>query len=171
MEQIKWIDRKFPHSFDRGYTPLFIERLRGTASRMEELLKQVTEEQASTRYSGGWSVKEHAAHLTDLEVVHLGRIEDYKTDREVLRAADMTNKATHEANHNATASADILRGFRESRNHFLDTINALPEALFYRKALHPRLQMHISITDMLHFVAEHDVHHLSRMAHIVSTMR
>lgn len=170
MEQMKWVERKFPHNFDMQYTPLFIERLKSTAPRLEELLNNIDEEKAAIKPNGTWSIKEHAGHLTDLESLHLGRIDDYKADREVLRPADMTNKATNDNNHNNSTTQKLVTDFRESRKHFIGQINQLPDSLFYRRALHPRLQQHISVTDMLHFIAEHDNHHLARIAQIIEQL-
>ena len=36
-----------------------------------------------------------------------------------------------------------------------------------RKSLHPRLQQMITLTDLLFFIAEHDTHHLTRIASLL----
>jgi len=167
MQQIKWTDRKFYFGYDKGYVPLFIERLYGVAPRLEELLKNVNETTASAKQRDEWSVKEHVGHLSDLEKLHSGRIDDFMAGLAILRPADMDNKDTFKANHNERSIPELISHFRQVRKGFINRIDALDEKFFDVKALHPRLQQMITITDVLFFVAEHDNHHLARIAHLL----
>ena len=164
MEQVKWVDRKFPFGYDKGYIPLFIERLNSTASRLEELLKNMDEKSAGAKHGDEWSVKEHAGHLTDLESLHDGRVDDIIAGIPILRAADMTNKETYSANHNDQTIPELLSRFRNRRNQFIKRLELLDAKYFERKALHPRLQEMVTLTDLLFFMAEHDNHHLAKIA-------
>jgi uncharacterized damage-inducible protein DinB len=171
MQQIKWTDRKFFFGYDKGYIPLFIERLYGTAPRMEELLNSSGEHIASIKEGDGWSIKEHAGHLTDLERLHDGRIDDIIAGLTVLRAADMSNKDTYAANHNERTIPELLTQFRKTRNEFIERVRSLNEKYFETKALHPRLKEMVTMTDLLFFMAEHDNHHLARIAQLSLQMR
>lgn len=167
MEAIKWTDRKFTFGYDKGYTSFFIERLRATAPRLEELFSLTDDAEASVRPGNDWSVKEHAGHLSDLEVLHDGRIDDFLEGFSVLRAADMTNGVTNDAGHNNKSLSALAKQFRVSRDNFIARIGNIDEPVFDRKALHPRLKQMITLTDLLFFVAEHDVHHLAKIAALV----
>ena len=166
MQQIKWTERKFTFGYDKGYVLLFIERLNGVAPRLEELLNNYDEGAASLSQGNEWSIKEHVGHLADLELLHDGRMDDFIAGLEVLRPADMTNKETYNAHHNERSIPELIAHFREVRGRFIKRAESLDEKYFEIKALHPRLQQMVTITDILFFVAEHDNHHLARIVHL-----
>jgi len=84
-----------------------------------------------------------------------------------LSAADVTNRRTHEANHNARALAGLLAEFRAARAAIIARLEALAPGDLTRTALHPRLHQPMSITDLCVFVAEHDDHHLARISDLL----
>src|SRR5687768_11893539 len=100
MERAKWTDRRFVFDIPEGWLPNVLERLYGTAGRLIELTFGLSDEQASLKLEGRWSIKEHIGHLLDLEELHEGRIDDFKGRMDVLRAADMSNAKTEKAEHN-----------------------------------------------------------------------
>ncbi len=164
MEQAKWTERKFLFGYDKSYVPFLVERLKGTAPRLSELVAGCDETLAANNYGTGWSIKEHIGHLTDIEQLHDGRIDDYLEGITTLRPADMNNKATYEANHNKTPLSQLLADFRESRAAYISRVEQLDEAYFDQKALHPRLKQMITLADLLYFVAEHDNNHLTKVS-------
>jgi uncharacterized damage-inducible protein DinB len=168
MNLIKWADRDWAFGYDLGYLPLFIERLKCTPPRIDEIIKGASEEKLSEKVNDRWSVREHIGHLTDLEELHTGRIDDFINGEPVLRAADMTNKKTYDAHHNQFTTTSLSDTFRMARNHFLQRIKALDEKFFRVKALHPRLQQDVTLTDLLFFVAEHDTQHLAAISAILN---
>ncbi len=167
MKPVKWIDRKFLFGYDGSYAPFFIERLRATVPRIGELIQSCTEEYASENYGSAWSIKQHIGHLTDLEKIHDGRIDDYLEGITTLRPADMTNKETNEACHNQKTLDQLHDEFRNSRDAFLHRLENLDEQYFDARGLHPRLKQMITLTDLLYFVAEHDNNHLTKIATII----
>src|SRR5208282_3572446 len=96
-----WFDRKFDFSFPVELHPNLCSRLRGTPSRLEEVLRGSSREILITKPQGKWSVQEHAGHLLDLEPLWLARVEDYVAGSAELTATDLQNLKTDEANHNA----------------------------------------------------------------------
>jgi hypothetical protein len=167
MEHIKWTERTFMFGYDKRYLPQLTERLKGAAPRIEELVSGMDEATISKRLNNEWSVKEHIGHLADLEALHDGRIDDFIHGAEVLRAADMSNKATYDAPHNDVSIAGHLATLRRVRAAFINRILALDEQVLDRKALHPRLKQMVNLPDIMYFVAEHDNHHLMRIAEIL----
>jgi hypothetical protein len=63
MEQIKWTDRTFSFGYTINYTPLFIERVKATAPRLEEMLSSFDDSLASARTDSAWSIKEHRSFI------------------------------------------------------------------------------------------------------------
>lgn len=167
IDRIKWFERQF--SFDLlpvWMYPNIVGRLRGTPARLEDLLRPLSPATLTRRDGDKWSLQEHAGHLLDLEPLGMHRLDDYEAGRSPLRAADVLNRKTHEANHNAKAIADILKDFRGERMEFVRRLDEYDEAFIQRTALHPRLQMEIRLLDLAFFIAEHDDHHLARISEL-----
>lgn len=168
VERAVWFTRKF--SFDHlplWMYPNLVERLRGTPARLEDLTRNVSPELLTRRDGDKWSMQEHAGHLLDLEKLGMDRLDDYEAGRETLRAADLENRKTHEANHNSKTIAQILSDFRRERMEFVRRLDEYDEAFVQKTAVHPRLQMQIRVLDLCFFIAEHDDHHLSRISELI----
>ena len=125
------------------------------------MLKNLREEKISKRLTDKWSVKEHIGHLCDLEELWYGRIEDFLSGKETLRAADMTNAKTKEAGHQSKQLDSLLAQFSMSRNKLLAKVERIDEQTATITSIHPRLQKPMRLIDSLFFVAEHDDHHLA----------
>ena len=70
MERTKWVERKFNFDFPVGMFPVVLERLRGTAARLEKMTSSLSETEAEQKPDNKWSIKEHIGHLSDLEKLH-----------------------------------------------------------------------------------------------------
>ncbi len=156
-----WFERKFEFSFPVELLPNLRARLRGTPAGLEETLRGRSNEILIGKPREKWSAQEHAGHLLDLEPLWLARLGDYVAAREQLTAADLTNRKTHEANHNARPLEQILSEFRAARERLLKRVDELDAALFAQAITHPRLEKPMRLVDHLYFVAEHDDHHLA----------
>jgi hypothetical protein len=161
MQRTKWVDRKFNLDIPPGWMPNVLERLYGTTGRIIELTFGLSEEQASSRAEDKWSIKEHIGHLTDLEELHEGRVDDFIARRELLRAADMNNAKTEKAAHNAATSDQLINDFRNARMRLIRRLQELDDDIQGFQSLHPRLQVMMRPVDMAFFTAEHDDHHLA----------
>jgi uncharacterized damage-inducible protein DinB len=167
MEQTKWFDRKFDFSYTQNIFPSITERLKGTPARLEEKVQAISDSIAIAKTNGGWSVKENIGHLIDLEPLWMGRLEDILNKEEYLRATDLANKKTDEANHNARSVKDLLQEFRSIRKNTISRIDKLSIDQIYLTALHPRLKTPMRLMDHFLFVAEHDDHHLVKIQEII----
>ena len=161
ITQTPWIERKFEFNFPVGLFPVVLERLRGTAMRLETMVTNMPDEKLKKKDGKKWSVKEQIGHLYDLEALWYGRIEDFLSDKKELRPADMTNAATHAANHNDKSISELLRLFIDARMQLINKVKDIDETTAAITALHPRLQQPMRLIDSLFFVAEHDDHHLA----------
>lgn len=166
IPEYAWFERTFTFDLPVWLFPNILERLRGTPARLEELVSAVEFSRRIRRDGDEWSIQENAGHLWDLESLWLGRVEDFFADRATLRAADLSNRRTHEANHNAARLEDILAGFRRERLILVERLDPLEEADVRRSALHPRLQQPMTLIDHAFFVAEHDDHHLAQITRL-----
>jgi uncharacterized damage-inducible protein DinB len=168
VERLLWFERKF--SFDSlplWMYPNVVERIRGTPARLEDLTRSLSPETLTRRDDDKWSIQEHAGHLLDLEPLGMNRLDDYEARRDTLHAADLENRKTHEAKHNANSIENILNAFRAERMEFVSRLDEYDEAFVQRVAVHPRLKMEIRVLDLIFFIAEHDDHHLARISELI----
>jgi uncharacterized damage-inducible protein DinB len=163
---VRWFDRRFAFDLPEDLFPVVVERLRGTPARIEDKVRDLSPAVLTRREGGAWSIQEHLGHLLDLDGLHDGRLDDFLAGATILRAADLTNRKTHEAGYNQRPLADLLQAFRRERERFVARLDAWDEGLISRTALHPRLNQPMRVIDMALFTAEHDDHHLARMTEL-----
>jgi uncharacterized damage-inducible protein DinB len=166
MQQTKWFERKFNFDFTENIFPSVIERLSGTPARLEEKLKSISPGVLTVRIDNTWTIKENVGHLTDVEPLWLGRLEDIINGKAEMRAADLQNAQTRNANHNAVPIEELLSHFRQIRTHTIRMIEDLDDEKIFMSALHPRLKTPMRTIDLFLFVAEHDDHHLARITEL-----
>jgi len=168
MKRTPWVDRKFSNIEDNALLPSIIERLDGTFVRISDKISRTNPELQTVKKNGKWSIREHIGHLGDLEPLWLRRVDDFVNGLSEMRAADMTNKKTHKANHNAVDAKVLLQRFHEQRMEFVWTVRSLSDEQLLLHSLHPRLKISMRIVDLAYFVAEHDDHHLADIREIIS---
>src|ERR1700743_1870174 len=115
MKKVKWFDRSFNFNSEQNIFPSIIERLRGTPARLEEKFKSIPADILETKLDNTWSIKENIGHLTDLEPLWQGRMEDIISGEKELRPTDLANRKTDLADHNAKSLEDLLSAFRQIR--------------------------------------------------------
>ena len=167
----RWTTRTFDHELSLGLYTAVLERLRGTPARAAELLYHVGEPLRSWRAERSWSAQQHIGHLDDLHDLDIRRLQDYASGSPILSAADMTNRKTDEADHNAVPTDVLLERLRGHREELTRRLEALDETDAARSARHPRLQRPMRVIDWMYFVAEHDDHHLASAREILRRAR
>ena len=167
VPRTKWVERKFTFDLPAGWLANVLERVRGTPARLEDLTRGVAPELLPRRDGERWSMQEHAGHLLDLEELDAGRLDDFEAGAATLRAADMSNRKTHEAAHNERRLGDILSEFRRARVEFVRRVEGYDEEFISRPALHPRLQVPMRVIDLAYFISEHDDHHLASISELL----
>lgn len=166
-EKLKWGDRTFSFTFPVEVFPEMIERLRGTPARLEDRVQSIAPEILIRRDGERWSIQENAGHLLDLETLVSGRLDEYLAGAKTLHAADMSNRKTHEADHNQVFISSILTSFRRERGALVERLDQLEPQVFAGVAHHPRLNVPMRLVDMLFFQAEHDDYHLARISELI----
>ncbi|HMF57226.1 MAG TPA: DinB family protein [Pyrinomonadaceae bacterium] len=167
VHRTAWVARKFNFDFPAGVFPNIVERLRGTPARLESRLLSLPAEILTRRDGERWSMQEHAGHLLDLEALGIGRLDDFEQGLETLRAADMQNRKTYEANYNADSIENILNELRAERARFVRRLDAYDDEFIGRTALHPRLNQPMRVVDHALFIAEHDDHHMASITELI----
>jgi uncharacterized damage-inducible protein DinB len=167
VSRIAWFEREFALGLPSWMFPNIIERLRGTPARVAEMARPLAPGVLARRDGERWSIQEHVGHLFDLGWLDLARVEDFKAGREMLTAADMMNRKTHEAQHNSRTFSDVFAAFRTERADFVRRLEAFDEEMLTRAALHPRIKQPMRPTDFAYFVAEHDDHHLAAISELI----
>src|ERR1700741_4479383 len=139
MRRTNWFDRVFPAIEDNGLLPGIIERLEGTPARLMEKVGNLPD-----RISGSpgdkWSVKKEIGHLTDLEPLWYERLEQIVDDNPNMKAADLTNRKTHETPHDDKSFAELIAGFKTERQKLVAGLRSLQDADLDKTSLHPRLK-------------------------------
>jgi hypothetical protein len=167
MNVIPWTARSFDQEIPVEYSPMILERLRGTPARLEERLRGLAPDILTRRDGDRWSIQENAAHLCEAEGLFLGRLDDFDAGAETLRAADMTNRGTWEGEYNARPLGEILAAFRTARKELVSRMDGSDQAALERSALHPRLKIPMRVCDSLYLQAEHDDQHLARISELI----
>jgi len=170
IQSIKWTDRQFKFDFPVGVYPWIIERLRGTPARVEELVRMLPPGILTKRINDKWSIQESIGHLSKVEILHDGRIDDFLAKKATLRPADMENKLTEAADFNSKAIADILKSFRTLRMKLVERLERLDDALVARPSHHPRLDIPMRPVDMAYFIAEHDDFHIAAVTRLARAL-
>ena len=161
MPKTKWVEKKFEFDLAQDEFASILNRLRETPEKIERLLYSISPEILKRKIDDKWSIQDHIGHIIDLEELHEGRIDDFINKAEELRAADMTNKKTHESSHNQKEILDLLQELRITRQKFINRLEELDDNVLSYVSIHPRLNQPMRPIDMAQFVAEHDDHHIN----------
>lgn len=162
-----WIERTFTLDFPAAKFPDLLERVRGTPARIEALVRSLSADVLTRRDGKGWSIQENIGHLLDLGYLPLRRIEQILAGETELIAADMTNRKTNEADHNARNVQDLLADFRSERATLVARFESLDESDWAKSARHPRLNQPMRVVDIAYFDSEHDDYHLARISKLI----
>ena len=171
MTERTWFKRHFELGLPPEALPDLLERLSRAPERLADAVGEVSAEELGSRPGDRWSIAEQAGHLGDLEPLWLGRVEDLVNGEVRLRSADLENRATWTADHNTRAIADILTAFRIQRGLLVKRVGLLAPDQLRATALHPRLELPMTVVDLCFFVAEHDDHHLQSIAELRASDR
>ncbi|HFA49642.1 MAG TPA: MarR family transcriptional regulator [Bacteroidetes bacterium] len=162
-----WFERKFDFE-NLSTTPEgILERLRFTPLRLQEQIKNLSHAQLTQTFENKWSVQENIGHMNDLEPLWHGRILDILNGAKTMRPADLTNKKSHEAEHDEVPIDKILSDFFANRKKLVALCEKNIEMAWTASAIHPRLLKPMRIIDLLYFTAEHDDHHIATINYLI----
>jgi uncharacterized damage-inducible protein DinB len=134
---------------------------------LEDRVRGLGADVLTRRLDDTWSIQENVGHLLDMEPLWHQRVEDLLTQRQQLTAADLENRRTHEASHNAASLVTLLEGFRSARSRLVRRLDTADDESAAHTAQHPRLGVPMTLVDHAVFVAEHDDYHLARITELL----
>ncbi len=168
VQQIEWVKRRFDHQLTPEHFPAVVDRFRSVAMRLEPI-SWLPKAIRTAKPDGKWSIQEHVGHLLDLEELGEQRLADYIARVDRLRAADMSNRKTHDADYNQADGWELLDRFRNAREALANKFDALPIEVIAHVAEHPRLKRPMNVPEWVFFMCEHDDHHLQRIRELSIT--
>lgn len=166
MKKIEWFERQFTFGLPAGMLPFYIERLEGTAARIEKKVAGIPEQVLSNKLDGKWSVKENIAHLAEVDEIALKRIDEMRNGISPMSPAVIQPGKDY----NVMPISDVIKFFRVTRQKNLDKYKSLTDSDLGRQSLHPRLKVQLTPVDLAWFDAEHDDHHLVRVSEILRAL-
>ena len=166
MKKLEWFDRQFEFGLPIGMLPFYIERLRGTISRLEAKVMGVDERILSDKLDGKWSVKQNIGHLAEVDEIANKRID------EIIAGVPTMSPAVFEprGDYNQQTVYEVLAHFLRNRTRNIDRYHELTGNELEKSSLHPRLRLMMTPVDLAWFDAEHDDHHLVRINEIIRTL-
>lgn len=166
MKKIAWFERQFTFGLPAGMLPFYLERLNGTAIRIAEKIRGISEDILSERVDGKWSVKQNIGHLAEVDEIALQRIDQMLQGIPVMLPAVFEPK-----DYNPMPVLEVLRYFEENRAKNLAKYKSLRDDDLAKSSLHPRLQVQMTPVDLAFFDAEHDDHHLVTIHEILEAKK
>ena len=161
-----WLEKQFDFDFPASKYTEFLQILHNSPEKIEALLENLSKEDLIHKDGDSWSIQENVGHFLTAEYLFLSRLDDYENDASVLQPARFEDNPTDKANFNEKSIQWILDQFREQRAVYISRLDALQPEDFEKAILHPRLNKPMRLCDMLHFHAQHDQHHLTRIAEL-----
>ena len=162
----RWIDRKFTFNDSVEIFPAVIERLDGTIKRLEHKTAEIEQAMLLSNEGSGWTILQHVGHLSSIEPLWTGRLDQLLAGATKLVAADMKNKKTEDADYNTIAIDQLLEEFHEIRSATIKRLRGLKIDQVGLSAMHPRLGQPMRVLDLFIFAAEHDDFHLAKITEI-----
>ena len=162
-----WLEKQFDFDFPASKYVEFLQSLRETPAKIEVLVENLPREVLVRRDEDSWSIQENVGHFLTAESLFLGRLDDYENDEPVLQPARFEDNPTDKANFNEKEIQWILDEFRKQREIYINRLDVLEPKAFEKAILHPRLNKPMRLCDMLYFHAQHDQHHLTRIAELI----
>ena len=161
-----WLEKQFEFDFPASKYVEFLQFLRETPGKIKALVRDIPKEILVRQDEDSWSIQENVGHFLTAESLFLGRLDDFENDVSVLRPARFEDNPTDKADFNEKNIQWIFEQFREQRAIYISRLDALHPEEFEKAILHPRLNKPMRLCDMLYFHAQHDQHHLTRIAEL-----
>lgn len=165
MNTIPWFERHLKFGYPIEMLPYFLERLEGTALRIEAKVKGISNEILSKQFNGKWSVKQNIGHLAEVDEINFRRIDEMIAGVAQLSPAVFEPKKDY----NSQDVKEVLHYFHKTRIKNIKRYSGLTEIELTKSSVHPRLKERMTPVDLAWFDAEHDDHHLVTINNILKS--
>lgn len=166
LRRPKWSERKFTFGHPLWMLADFAERLAGAPARLEERTRGLDPRVALEQVDGKWSIQQNAGHLGDLEELWCTRIIELRRVAHTYTPADPAFIGEQALRHQGRSLEEVLAEFRTKREELVRVLAGADPDLQHRSAHHERLGCAMRLVDVSQFAAEHDDHHLLRIARL-----
>ncbi len=167
---VRWFDRQFDSNTGSEYFDEFLKLLEDFPAVLKEVLKNCPIEVSTHKMGDKWSVNENIGHLIFLEDLWRIRFRDIMEGKPDMSPADLNNTATDQSSFNKMLVEELIKDLVSEREKTIVMLQKLSEEDLLKTSMHPRLQQPMNIIDLMHFVAEHDLHHLHAVQSIIGNM-
>ncbi|WP_333889113.1 DinB family protein [Sphingobacterium siyangense] len=167
---VRWFDRQFDSNTGSEYFDEFLKLLEDFPAVLNQVLKSCPTEVSTRKMGDKWSVNENIGHLILLEDLWRIRFRDIMKGKPDMSTADLSNTATDQSSFNKMVVEELINDLVSEREKTIVMLQKLSEEDLLKTSMHPRLQHPMNIIDLMHFVAEHDLHHLHTIKSIIGTM-
>jgi hypothetical protein len=166
MNTLPWFERSLTFGYPAEMLPFFLERLHGTAIRIQVKVEGVSDNILSEKLNGKWSVKQHIGHLAEVDEIANKRL------NEMVKGISPMSPAVFEPqDYNPWPIENVIESFKTTRLKNIEKYKTLSTADLQRSSLHPRLQKQMTPVDLAWFDAEHDDHHLVKISEILIDLK
>lgn len=162
----RWFDRKFDLGLGAEQFDEQLNRLARFPAVLRQVLDNYSKAITTVKPDGKWSVNENVGHLLLLEPLWCKRFQEIKDGLGKMSPADLNNTATDESSFNESQIKDLLECFQAEREKTVLLLQSFSQKDLLKQSIHPRLDRPMTVIDMVHFVAEHDEHHLRAIQQI-----
>lgn len=168
IRMVPWLERQFPAALPPTMFPTLLERLRGTPARIEDRLLGLEDARLARRHGDAWSVLENLGHLTFVEALWAGRLDDLEASAAEMRAARFEAWLVRAAGFDERPAGHLCSAFRAKREALVARLASLDRDVLSHAAWHPRLRQPMGVVDLMYMAAEHDDHHLARISELLA---
>ncbi len=167
---INWFEKKFDEDIpDDRFDDIYANVIK-TPGRLREAIAGVDKAILTASLNEKWSIQENIGHLLDIEPLWIRRVNDIISELPVMRSADIKNLKTHFAEHNNNDAQTLINDLETSRNRWFPLLKDFNDEDRAKTSKHPRLEKPMNLLYLMHFISEHDEHHLATIHYLIETI-
>ncbi|HEY8172924.1 MAG TPA: DinB family protein [Dehalococcoidia bacterium] len=152
-------------SDDQSLIPSAIAVLAATPSVMREMLVPLSDELVAAQGSEGWSARDVVAHLAARQhPAIIGRVSAVLAENGAV-IPDIPDDLMEVEPYRARPLEDLLREFEDGRAEAVALLKRIPPEQLQWRGVHSGVG-EISIADIIHHVAYHDLVHVAQAARL-----
>ena len=144
----------------------FIQQIQSLPTRLEAVIKNLSEKQLDTPYrDGGWTVRQVVHHVADSHMNAFIRIKWMLTEETpIIKAYD--EKAWAETGETKTTPEISLALLKALHTKWVALLTTLTADQLKKQLIHPATQKHMTLHNLIGMYAWHGNHHTAHIAEL-----
>jgi DinB superfamily len=167
-QDMNWINKEWTPVKGEVIFSELLDELELTPGKILELTKSNDSTMLTAKPIGKWSVHEHSGHLLTMESLWIARLDDYALGNPTLRPWNGHNQDTESAQFNRHRLGKIIEDLEDIRSAHVRMLRSYESRARSLVSRHERLQQDFRLIDHIHFMLEHDLHHLKAIEILLS---